>query len=106
MSFRRSEETTRIGFRLCSSGFPPAYRQKQFHVHHASGYLWSKKTIMRVVRYALLGVQLLGLHTALAAEGKFLVELNSIEPAESRCRLNFVIENKSDAAVDSMKLDL
>src|SRR5262249_54855010 len=34
------------------------------------------------------------------------VELNTIEPVESRCRLNFVIENKSDAAVDSMKLDL
>jgi hypothetical protein len=43
-------------------------------------------------------VQLLCLRTALAAEGKFLVELNSIEPVESRCRLNFVIENKSDAA--------
>lgn len=61
---------------------------------------------MRVVLSALLGTQLLGLHTALAAEGKFLVELNTIEPVESRCRLNFVIENKSGAAVDSMKLDL
>ena len=61
---------------------------------------------MRVVLSALLGLQLLGLDTALAAEGKFLVELNTIEPVESRCRLNFVIENKSDAAVDSMKLDL
>src|SRR5262245_27341043 len=60
---------------------------------------------MRVL-YALFGVQLLGLHIALAAEGKFLVELNTIEPVESRCRLNFVIENKSDAAIDSMKLDL
>ena len=61
---------------------------------------------MRVALYALLGVQLLCLRTALAAEGKFLVELNSIEPVESRCRLNFVNENKSNAAVDSMKLDL
>jgi hypothetical protein len=61
---------------------------------------------MRVVLSALLGVQLLAVHAALASEGKFLVQLNNIEPAESRCRLNFVIENKSDAAVDSMKLDL
>jgi len=33
---------------------------------------------MRVVLSALIGVQLLGLHTALAAEEKFLVELNTI----------------------------
>jgi hypothetical protein len=61
---------------------------------------------MRIVVSALLGMQLLCMHAALAAEGKFLVELNTIEPVESRCRLNFVIENKSDGAVDSMKLDL
>src|SRR5262245_24308545 len=67
---------------------------------------WRKETTMRVVLSALLGLQLLAVHTASAAEAKFLVELNTIEPVESRCRLNFVIENKSDAAVDSMKLDL
>ena len=61
---------------------------------------------MRVVLPALLGVQLLAQPAALAAEGKFLVELNTIESVENRCRLNFVIEHKSDAAVDSMKLDL
>jgi hypothetical protein len=61
---------------------------------------------MRVVLLALLGAQLLAQHAALAAEDKFLVELNTIESVENRCRLNFVIENKSDAAVDSMKLDL
>src|SRR4029079_3033500 len=41
-----------------------------------------------------------------AAEQKFYVELNSAETVESRCRLNFVVQNKSDAALDSMKLDL
>jgi hypothetical protein len=61
---------------------------------------------MRVVLPALLGLQLLAQHAAFAAEGKFFVELNTIEPVENRCRLNFVIENKSDTAVDSMKLDL
>jgi hypothetical protein len=68
--------------------------------------VWFKETRMRVVLFALLAVQLLGLHSALAAEGKLFVQLNTIEPAENRCRLNFVIENKSDVAVDGMNLDL
>jgi hypothetical protein len=43
---------------------------------------------------------------AFAANDKVLVELNSIEGADNRCRLNFVIENKSQVAIESMKLDL
>lgn len=43
---------------------------------------------------------------ALAAEETLLVELNTIESAETRCRLNFVIENKSSTALESMRLDL
>ncbi len=43
---------------------------------------------------------------AFAAEEKLLVELNTVESAESRCRLNFVIENKSTKPLESMKLDL
>ena len=35
-----------------------------------------------------------------------LVELNSIESADNRCRLNFVVQNKSRDAIESMKLDL
>ncbi len=34
------------------------------------------------------------------------VELNALENAESRCRMTFVIENKSKAALDSLKLEL
>jgi len=34
------------------------------------------------------------------------VELNAIENVQSRCRLAFVIENRSDGAVESLKLDL
>ena len=41
---------------------------------------------------------------ASAANEKLLVELNSIEGADNRCRLNFVIQNKSDIALESMKL--
>jgi hypothetical protein len=33
------------------------------------------------------------------------VELNAAESVQSRCRLSFVIENKAQAAVDSLKLD-
>jgi hypothetical protein len=43
---------------------------------------------------------------AFAADNKVLVELNSIENADNRCRLNFVIENKSHVPIESMKLDL
>ena len=43
---------------------------------------------------------------ASAADSKVLLELNSIEPVDHRCRLNFVIENKSDTGIESMKLDL
>jgi hypothetical protein len=43
---------------------------------------------------------------AFAADGKILLELNTIETAENRCRLNFVIENRSEGALDTLKLDL
>jgi hypothetical protein len=33
------------------------------------------------------------------------VELNSAESVQGRCRMSFVIENKGEAAVDSLKLD-
>ena len=61
---------------------------------------------MRFVSLALLGLQLLAQPAAFGEEGKFLIELNTVEPVENRCRLNFVIENNSDTAIDSMKLDL
>jgi hypothetical protein len=51
-------------------------------------------------------MQLLTPLAALAAEETFRIELNTTENAETRCRLNFVIENKSAGAIESMKLDL
>jgi hypothetical protein len=33
------------------------------------------------------------------------VELNSAESAQGRCRMSFVIENKGETAIDSLKLD-
>jgi hypothetical protein len=34
------------------------------------------------------------------------LELNALETVQSRCRLSFVIENKSEGAIESLKLDL
>jgi hypothetical protein len=34
------------------------------------------------------------------------VELNTVETAENRCRVTFVIENKGKEAIESLKLDL
>jgi hypothetical protein len=61
---------------------------------------------MRCVLRALVVLQVLMPLSASAADEKVLVELNSIESADNRCRLNFVIENKSDVAIESLKLDL
>jgi hypothetical protein len=61
---------------------------------------------MRGVRRALVVLQMLVPVCAFAAGEKVLVELNSTEAADSHCRLNFVIENKSGVAIESMKLDL
>jgi hypothetical protein len=41
-----------------------------------------------------------------AAGDPIHVELNAAEGVQSRCRLSFVIENKSEAAIESLKLDL
>jgi hypothetical protein len=61
---------------------------------------------MRCVLRALVVLQVLMPLCASAADEKVAVELNSIESADNRCRLNFVIENKSDVAIESLKLDL
>jgi hypothetical protein len=61
---------------------------------------------MRGVLRALVVLQALLPLCAFAADEKVLIELNSIESADNRCRLNFVVENKSRVAIESMKLDL
>ena len=61
---------------------------------------------MRGVLRALVVLSVLVPIFAFAAEQKILIELNSVENADNRCRLNFVIENKSQVGLESMKLDL
>ena len=56
-----------------------------------------------------LGFALLFTFAALAAahaQDQVRVELNTLEHAENRCRMTFVIENKTSHAVDSLKLDI
>ncbi len=61
---------------------------------------------MRSILCALVVLQMLVPLWARAADDKLLLDLNSIENSENRCRMNFVIENKSELALDSLKLDL
>ena len=56
---------------------------------------------MRWMLRALIALQVFLPAGAVAADEKVLVELNSIESADNRCRVNFVVENKSDTAIDS-----
>jgi hypothetical protein len=65
---------------------------------------------MRGVRLAVL---LLGVLVPMAAQAEDArredlarLELNATETAESRCRLTFLIENKTSKTIDSLKLDL
>jgi hypothetical protein len=60
---------------------------------------------MRIVLIAFVVLRVLVPLSASAIEGKVLVELNTIDMSENRCRMNFVLENKSEQALDSMKID-
>src|SRR5262245_48211175 len=60
---------------------------------------------MRIVLIAFVVLQFLVPLPASAIEGKVLVELNTVEMSENRCRMNFVLENKSEQALDSIKID-
>lgn len=57
------------------------------------------------MKFAALAISFSIPLAAIAAEERARVELNAIESADQRCRVTFVIENKS-TALDSLKLDL
>ena len=61
---------------------------------------------MRSVLRALLVVLVTVPAGAFAANEKLLIELNTVESAENRCKINLLAENKAAVALDSMKLDL
>lgn len=55
-------------------------------------------------RWCVIGCAVVPL-AAHAADPTVRLELNTLDPAESRCRVTFVIENKGDA-IESLKLEL
>src|SRR5689334_20076496 len=61
-----------------------------------------------MIRVVLLLLSLLAVIPlqALAAGDIARVELNAAENENGKCRVTFVIENKTDKAIDSLKLDL
>jgi len=61
---------------------------------------------MRAVLRALLVVLVTVPAGAFAADEKLLIELNTVESTENRCKINLLAENKATIALDSMKLDL
>ena len=61
---------------------------------------------MRFVRYVLLALLAVTSPSFAAPDEPIRIELNAAESVQSRCRLSFVIENKSNAAIESLKLDL
>ena len=61
---------------------------------------------MRGVQRALVALSVLLPLCAHAADEKLTIDLNSVEASESRCRMNFVVQNKGDAGLESLKLDL
>jgi hypothetical protein len=64
-----------------------------------------KQNMCNILR-ALVLLQLLFPLYAFAAEDKILLDLNTVDSSENRCRLTFLIENKSEAAIETLKLDL
>ena len=56
---------------------------------------------------AIAALLLAALTTAHAAQDDSInVELNSVEAAQAKCRLAFVIDNKDEIALETLKLDL
>jgi hypothetical protein len=61
---------------------------------------------MRCVSASLLFALLWLAPPAAAAENAIQLELNAVENAENRCFMTFVVQNKDEAPLESLKLDL
>ena len=60
------------------------------------------RAVLRTLLVGLVAVPV----CAFAADEKLLIELNTVESTENRCKINLLAENKAVVALDSMKLDL
>ena len=61
---------------------------------------------MRGLLRALIALYLLLPLGANAEEEKLTINLNSVEPSNNDCRMNFVVQNTGNAGLESLKLDL
>lgn len=62
--------------------------------------------MIRRAAHLVLALVLLGAGRASSEEPKMRLELNGAEKAGPRCRLSFVLENRGETPVESLKLDL
>lgn len=60
----------------------------------------------RVAHLTFCAAFALSVVPAFAADAELRLELNTMESVQNRCRTSFLIENKSDRPVESLKLDL
>lgn len=70
-----------------------------------SHVLRARRQSMWMLSLALLAAMAVDA-AAIGAEGPINVELNAAENVQNSCRLSFVIENKSETAIETFKLDL
>ena len=61
---------------------------------------------MRLLGSTLIAATLLGAFVPAAANDAINVELNLLESSQNRCRFAFVVENKGDTVLETLKLDL
>jgi hypothetical protein len=61
---------------------------------------------MRLPRLAATLLVLVAVPAPAAAEDTLRLELNTAESVQSRCLASFLLENKSDRQIESLKLDL
>jgi hypothetical protein len=67
---------------------------------------FSECMMIRTISLALAAQAMLA-GVALAADAApIYVELNSLESAQNHCRVSFVVQNKAEAPIESLKLDL
>jgi hypothetical protein len=64
------------------------------------------RRIGRLLSLALLALPPTETATRAAPEGAIRMELNAAESVQTSCRLSFVIENKAETAIETLKLDL
>ncbi|MFL6796425.1 MAG: hypothetical protein ACJ8F3_03335 [Xanthobacteraceae bacterium] len=67
---------------------------------------WRVARLCRSWSYVVIALQLALTAGARAADERIVMELNTAEPSDNQCRVNFVLENREPVALQGLKLDL